>query len=420
MNLNRRKFITMAGGASALGIAAPLSGGIMAAPGAKSNVGKVKITDIKTATVDIKYPAHLVKIETDSGLFGLGESVPRKDQRNGENRDMTGNIRNLKKYLVGEDPLQYAVLYETMMRGDIRLGSWAGTVPGLISGVETALLDLVGKMLEVPVYTLLGGKFRDKILIYHDTGAPKTADPQAWVDEARRSVEYGFKAHKFDLNPWRGDRWNRSLLDADIRDYVKILEAIREELGPDAPLGVDLHWKYNPQDALKFLKEVEDMGLWFVEDPIPTHNADALKKVTDSTSVPIVTGENLFTRHTFRPFIEKQAVDAIQIDTQKAGGLMETKWIADWANLYNIPMYVHNLCTPVGTMASGHACAAIQSCISLESDSVELPYWQNLVINDGSFYKDGYLEIPDKPGLGIELNEDVVREHLVEGSGYFE
>ncbi len=213
MNLNRRKFLATAGGASALGLTIPLTGGIMAAPGAKSHVGKVRITDIKTATVNIKYPAHLVKIETDSGLFGLGESVPRKDQRNGENLDMTGNIRNLKKYLVGEDPLQYAVLYEKMMRGDIRLGSWAGTVPGLISGVETALLDLVGKMLEVPVYTLLGGKFRDKILIYHDTGAPKTADPKAWVDEARRPVEWGFHAHKFDLNPWRGDRWNRSLLE---------------------------------------------------------------------------------------------------------------------------------------------------------------------------------------------------------------
>ncbi len=420
MHLNRRKFLAMAGGASALGFTTPLSKGVMAFPEAGSQIGKVKITDIKTTTVNIKYPAHLVKIETDSGLSGLGEAVPRKDQNNGEHRDLTGDIRNLKKYLVGEDPLQYAVLYEKMMREEIRLASWAGIMPGLIAGVETALLDLVGKMLEIPVYTLLGGKFRDRILIYHDTGSPNTPEPDAWVNEARKSLEGGFVAMKFDLNPWRGDRWNRSLEGADIRDWIIILEAIRAELGPDIPFGVDLHWKYNPQDALKFLREVEDMGLWFVEDPILPHNADAFKKVTDATSVPIVTGENLFTRHTFRPFIEKQAVDAIQIDTQKAGGLMETKWISDWANLYNIPMFVHNLCTPVGTMASGHACAAIQSCISLESDSVELPHWQHLVKNDGSFFKEGYLEIPDKPGLGIELNEEVVREHMVEGSGYFD
>ena len=147
MNLNRRKFLAMAGGASAFGFTAPLNGKAMSFPGVNTKVGKVKITDIKTASVNIKYPAHLVKIETDSGLFGLGESVPRKDQRNGENRDMTGDIRNLKKYLVGEDPLQYAVLYEKMMREEIRLASYAGIVPGLISGVETALLDLAGKML---------------------------------------------------------------------------------------------------------------------------------------------------------------------------------------------------------------------------------------------------------------------------------
>ena len=420
MTLNRRKFLAMAGGASALGFTYPVNRGGMAVHAAKSHIGKVKITDIKTATINIKYPAHLVKIETDSGLFGLGEAVPRKDQRPGESKDMTGDIRNLMQYLQGQDPLQYGVLYEEMMRGDIRLGSWAGIKPGLISGVETAMLDLVGKILEVPVYTLLGGKFRDKVLIYHDTGSPKTADPKAWAAEARRSLDWGFKSMKFDLNPWRGERWNRTLEAADIRDWIKILEAIKEELGPDIPFGVDLHWKYNTQDALNFLKQVEDMGLWFVEDPIPTHNADALKKLCDATSVPIVTGENLFTRHTFRPFIEKQACDAIQIDTQKAGGLMETKWISDWANLYNIPMFIHNLCTPVGTMASGHACAAIQSCIALESDSVELPYWKNLVVNDGSFYKEGYLELSDKPGLGIELNEDVCREHLWEGSGYFE
>ncbi|MCK5568017.1 MAG: hypothetical protein KAI62_08890, partial [Actinomycetia bacterium] len=142
----------MAGGASALGFTYPVNRGGMAA--AKSHIGKVKITDIKTATINIKYPAHLVKIETDSGLFGLGEAVPRKDQRPGESRDMTGDIRNLMQYLQGQDPLQYGVLYEEMMRGDIRLGSWAGIKPGLISGVETAMLDLAGKILGVPVYTL--------------------------------------------------------------------------------------------------------------------------------------------------------------------------------------------------------------------------------------------------------------------------
>jgi len=420
MKLTRRNVLAMAGGVPAFGLVASAGEALSSVPGAGSAVGKVKITDVKTATVRIKYPAHLVKIETDCGLFGLGEAYPRKDQSPGFSKDMTGQIKNLKKYVVGEDPLQVGVLYAKMMKGEIGRGSWTGLVPGAISGIETALLDLVGKILEVPIYTLLGGKFRDKVLIYHDTGSPRTSDPKAWVAEVRRSVEWGFRATKVDLNPWRGDRWNGTLTAADIRDWIRILEAVRAELGPDIPLGVDLHWRYNAQDALNFLHQVEEMGLWFVEDPIAPQNADALRKLTDSTSVPILTGENLFTRHSFRPFIEKQACDALHIDPQKVGGLMETKWIADWAAMYSIPMLVHNLCTPVGTMAAGHACAAIQSCVALESDSVELPHWQDIVIHNGSFYKDGYLEIPNQPGLGVELNEDVCRRHLVEGSGFFE
>jgi L-alanine-DL-glutamate epimerase-like enolase superfamily enzyme len=136
--------------------------------------------------------------------------------------------------------------------------------------------------------------------------------------------------------------------------------------------------------------------------------------------VPICTGENLYTRHTWRPFIEGQACDIIQPDMQKCGGLLETKRIADWADLYYMPMACHNLCSPVGTFASGHVCAAIRSFITLESDSVELPHWQDIIQRDGPIYKDGYLEIPDKPGFGIELNEEVCRRHLAEGTGFFD
>ena len=180
---------------------------------------------------------------------------------------------------------------------------------------------------------------------------------------------------KFDLSPTRGDKWNRTLQSADIREWVAILEAIKEELGPDIPFGVDLHWTLNPQDAVNFLKEVEHLGLWFVEDPVPTHNADAIKAVTESTSVPIVTGENLFTRHTFRPFIEKQAVDAIQIDTQKAGGLMETKWISDWANLYNIPMFASPIDVPT-VRRLAEECPRI---IAIKDSSGDLPNMMRMI-----------------------------------------
>ena len=139
-----------------------------------------------------------------------------------------------------------------------------------------------------------------------------------------------------------------------------------------------------------------------------------------ASKVPVCTGDGLYTRQTFRPFIEKQACDIIQADLQKCGGLLELKKMADWADLYYINMLAHNMCSPVGTIASGHACMAIRSFLALESDSVELAHWQDIIERDGPIYKDGYLEIPNKPGLGIKLNDEVCRKHLAPGSTYFE
>lgn len=385
---------------------------LRAAPQAATELGRVKIRDVKTATVRIKYDAHLVKVTTDSGLYGLGEAY---------NRDgVVSHIHSIKKQIIGQDPLQVDYLWHKMMDAGVGQGSRSGSLTGAISGIETALWDLAGKILNVPVYVLLGGKFRDRLLVYHDTGSPNTTDPRPWVEEAQRSKAYGFKAMKFDLNRFGGEKWNRSVSSNDMRAWVKILEAIRDELGPDFPLGVDFHWALNTRDAIRFAQMVEHLNLWFLEDPMPPENADAFVRLTAVSTVPIATGENLFTRQTFRPYIEKQACDIVQPDAQKCGGLLEAKRIADWADLYYINMLCHNMCTPVGTIASGHACTAIRSFLGLESDSVELPYWQDIIQRDGPVYKDGYLEIPNKPGLGIELNEAVCRKHLSEGSGFFE
>ncbi len=412
--LTRRGFLAASGGVAAAGFIPELSQVALAQPRAVTEFGKVKVRDIKTASVMLSYySAHLVKIETDSGLYGLGEAY--------KGAGTLDWIREMKDLIIGEDPLQVDYLWHKMMESGSGADARSGTMTGAIAGIESALWDLAGKILNVPVYVLLGGKFRDTLLIYHDTGSPDVTDPAPWVEEAQRSRdEYGFKAMKFDLNPFRGERWNRTLASEDMTIWVKILEAIREELGPDFPLAVDLHWKYNTRDALRFIQMTEHLNLWFMEDPIPPENAEALRRLTDATKVPICTGENLYTRHTWRPFIEGQACDIIQPDMQKCGGLLETKRIAEWANLYYMPMACHNLCSPVGTIASGHVSAAIRSFITLESDSVELPHWADIVVHDGPFYKDGYLELPNKPGFGIELNEDVCRAHLEEGSTFFE
>jgi len=410
--LNRRNFLAITSGVAAAGFLAERSQVVQAMPQATTELGKVKVRDVKTASVKIKYDAHLVKVTTDSGLYGLGEAYNRAG--------IISHIHSIKRHIIGEDPLQVDYLYHKMTEAGIGRGSRSGSLTGAIAGIESALWDLAGKILNVPVYVLLGGKFRDKVLIYHDTGSPNVIDPKPWVEEAQRSLSLGFRAIKFDLNRFRGERWNRSLSSEDMKAWVRILEAIRLEIGPDFPLGVDLHWKYNTRDALRFIQMTEHLNLWFVEDPIPPENADAFARLTAASRVPIATGENLYTRQSFRPFIEKQACDIIQPDAQKCGGLLEMKKIADWADLYYINMLCHNMCTPVGTIASGHACLAIKPFLALESDSVELPYWQDIIQHDGPIYKDGYLELPNRPGLGMELNEEVCRKHLGESSGFFD
>jgi len=412
MMLTRRKLLAAAGGLTAAGCVLGRRSGLAAVPEAETELGKVKIVDVKTASINIRYPAHLVKIVTDSGLYGLGEAYNRAG--------VVDHIHAIKRVVIGRDPLQVDCLYQRMCEAGVGQGSRAGSLSGAIAGIETALWDLAGKILNVPVYTLLGGAFRTKLLVYHDTGSPNTIDPRPWVEEMVRSREYGFRAVKVDLNRFRGESWNRWLLSEDLKAWVRILEAIRAELGPDFPLGVDFHWKYNTRDAMRFMQMVEHLNLWFLEDPMPPENADAFARLTAASKVPIATGENLYTRQSFRPFIEKQACDIIQPDAQKCGGLLEMKKIADWADLYYINMLCHNMCTPVGTIASGHACGAIRSFLALESDSVEIPYWQDIILRDGPIYRDGYLELPNKPGLGVELNEEVCRAHLTGGSGFFE
>ena len=423
--LDRRRFLNAAACAAAAGFLPETSQVLKAMPAAESEFGKVKITDVKTASVMIRYPAHLVKVETDSGLYGIGEAY---------NRDgVVDHIKHLKDSVIGQDPLQVDYLYQRMAEAKLGHGSWTGTISSSISGIEMALWDLAGKILNVPVYVLLGGKFRDKLLIYHDTGSPKTPDLAAWVAEAEKSLEHGFQATKFDLDwesrgqslagrpyQYRGEMWNRGISSVEMKQWVRILEAVRNRLGDDYPLAIDLHFNYNMGDTMRFVQMIEDLNIWFIEDPIPPQNADAMARFTHKSNVPTATGENLYSRHTFRDFIEKQACDIIQPDPQKVGGLLETKKIADWADLYYITMACHNMCTPVGTVGNGHACAAIRSFVTLESDSVDIPHWPDIIQRDGPLYQDGYLEMTNKPGLGIELNEEVIRANLAEGSEYFE
>jgi L-alanine-DL-glutamate epimerase-like enolase superfamily enzyme len=398
---------------------------VKALPAAAGNLGKVKIRDIKTAQIMARYPFNLVKIETDSGLSGIGEAFARQG--------IVEHISGMKPLLVGQDPLLVETHWSRMMESGSGIGSAAGSLTSAIAGVESALWDLAGRILNVPIYVLLGGKYRDKLMVYFDTGSPQTVDPSPWVDEALKARSLGYRSIKFDLDwesrgqaiagkpfQYRRDFWNRSISSEEMRQWIRILEAIRKAVGDDIDLSVDCHWEYSTRDALKFAQMVEPLNLFFLEDPTPPENPDAMARITAATKTPIATGENLYTRQQFRPYIEKQACDIVQPDTQKTGGLLETKRIGDLADLYYLPLCIHNYGSPVGTLGSGHVAMASRSFLQLESDSVDIPWWTNIVEWEGPLYKDGFLTVSDKPGLGVNLNEEVCRAHLVPGTRFFE
>jgi L-alanine-DL-glutamate epimerase-like enolase superfamily enzyme len=376
----------------------------------------MKITDIRTAIIAANFPWNLIRIYTDSGLVGLGEAY--------WGPGIMDVVEKLKPRLLGKDPMEVDKLWTFMMRAMSGPGSVAGATVAAISGIEIALLDLVGKQLKTPVYQLLGGKFRERIRIYADSHAGNLHDVDTWRSRALEVRERGFDAIKFDLDPIgrevQIDNYNRTLTNKAIRNMVEVVSAVSEVLGPDVDLALDCHWSYNVTDSIRLAQALEPFPLLWLEDPTPPDNADALALVQAATRTPICTGENLYTRHGFRHFIEKGACRIIQPDIPRCGGLLESKRIADMADMYYIPFAAHNVCSPVGTLASAHVCAAISTFTVLEYHSQDIPWWNAVVgREDDPLVKNGYFTLSDAPGLGIELNDDVCRSHVQAGTLYF-
>ena len=373
----------------------------------------MKITDVKTAVIKGNFEWTLVRIYTDEGIAGIGEAY--------WGAGVKEIIHHLRGMLAGQDPLNVDCLFHRMMRGMSGAGSIAGATVTAISGVEIALWDVAGKALNVPVYNLLGGKFRDRIRIYADCGG--SADPKACADRAQEAKAMGYTVLKFDTcvpADYRSDAHNRCLSVEAVRHIVETMEALRQAVGEDIDLCLDCHWQYSTKDAIRLANALEEYNLLWLEDPTPPENIDALAKVAASTNTPICTGENLYTKHGFRDLIEKQAADIVAPDISKVGGLLESKRIADMADTYYIPIAPHNVSSPIGTIAAAHMCASIPNFLVMEFHSMEIPWWDDLVEGDGPVIREGYITVPDRPGIGVELYEEVARRHLKEGETFFE
>lgn len=413
--IDRRNFLRGSGIFAAAAISQPLQAAGAMQGGASPLPGSCKITSIKTAAINIKYKTHLVKIMTDSGVYGIGEAYPKAE--------VADDIAEISQKLIGRDPLNVEALTWRLTESFWSRGSRTGSLAGAIGGIESALYDLVGKLLGAPVYILMGGAYRNKVMLYNDADSPREHrdDPKAWAAMAVESEARGFKATKHSLP--KGDSPLSGTINPEtLRFWVKIMEETRSALKQDTLVGMDLHWKYQAVDVLRFTHAIRDLDIWFLEDPVQPEDIEGHLRIKEESVVPILTGENLYHRQGFRELIEKRACDMVHVDPQKSGGLLEMKKIADWADLYSIPMVCHNGATPVGTMGSAHACAAIKSFVALEVDTAEgeKAHWDDLILHDGPLFEDGYMTVPNKPGIGVELNEDVCKAHLADDRGFFE
>jgi L-alanine-DL-glutamate epimerase-like enolase superfamily enzyme len=386
----------------------------------------VKITSVRTAVVDGNFPWVLVRIETDEGVTGLGEAY--------WGAGVAELVHKAEPLLLGENPFNVGKLYEVMIRCLSGEGSLAGATVTAISGIEIALWDLVGRALNTPISTLFGGRFRESIRVYADCHAGATPEPSSYAEKAKQVVDMGFTALKFDLdttNPFTLDisddphlrrQWfepfNRTIGNAERRWMVEVAAACREAVGPDIMLGMDAHWKFSVNDAIKLAQDLEPYDLMWLEDPIPPENIEAQRHVTHSTRTPICTGENVYRKHGFRELIEKQAARILAPDIPKMGGLMEAKKVADHADMYYIPIAPHNVASPIGTVASAHLCAAMNNFLVIEFHAADVPWWNDLVDGEPPI-RDGFIHLTDAPGHGLTLNEDVVRQHLAPGSSFF-
>jgi L-alanine-DL-glutamate epimerase-like enolase superfamily enzyme len=387
--------------------------------------GKVKITGVKCMIVRGTWDWNLVKIETDAGIHGIGEAYWGHGVK-----DVI--LNQLAPHVIGEDPLNVDKLYTKMIMNTFGAGAQSGITVTAASGIEIALWDLAGRILQTPTCNLLGGRFRDRVRFYRTM--PAVPDPENLqqfrdlVAEAR-AEKAGWTAFKFqgDGIPPRADpeyrepghdRYTRGLTLKDLRRIERGMATVREALGPDTDFGVEAHWKYDTRDAIEMCRVIAPSRPMWLEDPVPPGNVEAMKRVTDNSEVPICTGENLYTRNEFRPLIVAQAADIVHIDIPKSGGLLESKRIHDFADSYFISTSAHNPASPVGTIASAHAAASMRD-FRVHELARYIGWWQDLVVHDGPIFENGYFRIREKPGLGIELNEDVARAHLAPGETWW-
>ncbi|MCE2777712.1 MAG: mandelate racemase/muconate lactonizing enzyme family protein [Algoriphagus sp.] len=397
---SRRAFFAKGLGLAGAGFFSTFGQGLEAAvertPSA-SNPSDLKITDVKCGYVR---GAVYVKVYTNQDVWGCGEAV---DAIQGTYH----LVKRLGEQIKGQSPLNPNRIAEQLRKAAFFGGAQSGVFVAVLTAIETALWDLTGKVFGVPVYQLLGGKFRDKIRVYCDTALYTSTNPTPadYAMAARNAVNRGYNAVKFDVDdardPNKYDRFNWTANPMEIDRMYNAIAAVRQEVGPNVDICVDIMW---------------------LEEPVPADNIEVYKKISQETSTPICTGENVYLAYGFTRLLSENAVDIIMPDIQKAGGLGEAQRIANLANLYYVPFSPHMVASFLGAMAACHVCASVPNFQIMEwqiyMDTDQL--WQDIVTYDGPRTQNSFITLSEKPGIGVEINEEGMKKYAVKGVPFFE
>lgn len=396
----------------------------------------LKITDLRYAVTTVLGRTAMIRIDTNQGIYGLGEVRDGADER---------YALMLKSRLLGLNPCNVEMIFKIIKQ----FGGQSRQAGG-VCGVEMALWDLCGKAYNVPAWQLLGGRYRDTVRIYADT--PEASSPE----EQRKLIKYrteeqgytwlkmdvsigelinipgtlvnakGWLNDKKSLQQWGGNNYMAysntlhpftqiQITDKGLEELAKIVDNVREMVGYDIPISTDHYGHFDLNNGIRMGKALEKYRLAWLEDIVSWEYTEQWKTMTDALETPTLTGEDIYLLKNFKPLIDAHAVDIIHPDLATSGGLLETKRIGDYAEEHGIAMAMHQAGTPISFMANVHCAAATQNFLALEHHSVDLPWWESLVkTTDGrKLITKGFATVPlTAPGLGIELNDEVIKQHL--------
>ena len=402
-----------------------------------SSPSDLKITDMRIAVVgENNWRWPIIKLYTNQGLVGLGEVRDGASAR---------YALMLKSRLMGENPCDVERLFRkiTQFGGHGRLG-------GGVCGIEMALMDLAGKAYGVPAYMLAGGKYRDQVRVYSDT--PSKEDPIEMGNALKKRVERGFTYLKMDIGVWIAEKVKGGLIfpndfqkenieegatggslksmmveaqdtmhpftgiqltDIGIKAISEYVKAVRDIVGYETPIATDHFGHIGLESCIRLGRELDQYSLAWYEDMIPWQFVDQWKMLKNRVDTPVCTGEDIYLKTGFEPLVEERAISIAHPDLATSGGIIETKKIADYCRDAGIGVALHQAGSPVVAMANVHCAAAIDNFIGLEMHSVDNPWWDDLVnFETKKIINNGFVKVPESPGLGITLNEDAVEKHL--------